>query len=218
MLKFTAKFVALGLILLLIDYSLSTVLRRGLVKYDNLDKGAEVLCLGSSHTINGIDALRLEKGLGVSVAKYTKYGARLVQKMLMLDIYFTEHPKRPRVVVCDVAAYLFESEVTGEHPYIRFYPFMDIPEVGAYLADSGASPEEIFCRKYLRLLRYNDSATVAFAAKGYLNMTEQALKHHADLEAIQKKVAGSKEEPFNTKDQLKYLQQLIDRPLAGSSG
>jgi hypothetical protein len=67
--RFFLKLLLLAGIMFLIDHALSDVLLHGLDRYDGLDKKPEILCVGHSHTICGIDEMQLAKGIGRPVAK-----------------------------------------------------------------------------------------------------------------------------------------------------
>lgn len=116
MFKFVIRFILIGLIIIGCDRAAAHVLKKGLIKYDQLDKHAEVLCVGSSYTEKGIDAKKLELGLGVPVTKFVKFGTRTLQRLAMLHIYLSEQKEFPKVVVYDVEPALFEANPVGEHP------------------------------------------------------------------------------------------------------
>lgn len=208
MLKFTIRFILIGLIIIGCDRAIAHVLKKGLVKYDQLEKHSEVLCIGSSYTEKGIDPRSLEFGLGVPVTKYVKFGTRTLQRLAMLHIYLSEQKKFPKIVVYDVDPALFEADIVGEHPYIRYYPFMDVPEVAEFIMLSGATKEEFLCRKIMHLLRFNDPPTIWKSIKGYRGTRDFVAGDSVRPDALNKIKNNAVE--FNTQNQAQALEKVID--------
>lgn len=208
MLRFAIRFMLIGLIIAGCDRAMAHVLKKGLLKYDQLDKRAEVLCVGSSYTEKGIDAKNLELGLGAPVTKYVKFGTRTLQRLAMLHIYLSEQKEFPKVVVYDVDPAIFEADPVGEHPYIRYYPFMDVPEVAEFIMDSGATREEFLCRKSLHLLRFNDPTTIWRSIKGYRGAADFVPDGSVAVDDLKKIKARFIE--FNIKNQSQALEKVID--------
>jgi uncharacterized protein YlbG (UPF0298 family) len=184
MIRFTLKFIAIGIVILLIDNLVSDYLKSGLKKFDQIDKKAVILITGNSHTGNGIDEKRLEKGLGVPVAKYSKNGATVSERLVMLKNYYNEQVHKPEIVVMDVDASIFGENIKTS--YVRFYPYMDNPDVGQYIKASGATWDEYFSRKILKLLRYNDIMLIRSSIKGHLNKQDEVSSEIADIARVNK--------------------------------
>jgi hypothetical protein len=209
MLKFIIRFIIIGGLILFIDRAVSSSLKNGLIEYDKLDKRAAVLCVGSSYSESGIDQGLLEYGLGVPVVKYIKFGSRSLQRLAMLKIYLQRHGKLPKVVVYDVDPALFEFDIAGDHPYIRYYPFMDVPDISAFIKDSGATAEELFSRNCLLMLRYNDPPTIWRSLKGHLGGHDVVSNAVADLKN-HKNLQPAELHEFNAMLQSQALEKVID--------
>jgi hypothetical protein len=125
------KQVVIIIVLFLIgDFAVFHVLKSGMDRYYGLDKPAQVLCVGYSHTVLGIDAERMEKNLGVPVAKYATSGANALDRMWMVRHYLEKQPS-VRVVVYDVDPRLFDTEGLSSASYTLFLPYIDDPAMAA---------------------------------------------------------------------------------------
>lgn len=85
---------------------------------------------------------------------------------------------------------------------------MDVPEVATFITDSGATWEEVFCRKSFHLLRFNDSTTIWRSIKGYQGATDFVGDNSVRIDAL-KKIKTSNIR-FNTKNQSQALEKVID--------
>jgi hypothetical protein len=166
--RFFLKLLMLAGIMFLVDHALSGLLLHGLDRYDGLDKKPTILCIGHSHTICGIDDMLLSKGLdGIPVTKFARHGADIFDRRIMLKDYFNRYPNKPQIVIYDVDPTIFNQQKISENSYTRFFPYIDTPEVAEYLQTKCADRTEFITRKYLQLMRYNNSWLVRSSVKGY---------------------------------------------------
>ena len=145
------------------DFAVFYVLKSGMDRYYGLNKAAEILCVGYSHTVLGIDAARMERELGVPVAKYATAGANTLDRLWMVR-QFVERQSSVRVVVYDVAPWLFDSEGLSSASYTLFLPYIDDPAMKEYLRGQ-ADWKEYWTSKVIHTARFRDQ-TLNIALRG----------------------------------------------------
>lgn len=152
-----------------LDRGIYEVLSHGLNTYYGLNKDAQVLCLGYSHTVLGIDAEHLEQTLGVPVAKYATSGANTVDRFAMVKHYLKQN-RHVKLVTYDVDARLFDSDGLSSASYSLFLPFIDDPSMSRYLQHE-ATPREYRISKLIKTARFRDQ-TLNIALRGLLHRLE----------------------------------------------
>lgn len=206
------KLLTRGIVFLLVigvsDSGIGWFLNNGLNAYMGLDKQTAVVCVGHSHTMAAIDDELLAKNLGVQVAKYALCGVNTFDRQAMLQHYFNEHPQGTRLIVYDVDHLLFNSEPKQSTAYRQLYPFMDNPQMGAYLREQAWSSSEYYARKILKTLRYSD-ATRNNAIRGHLAKKVQGWKSRANINAIKKDLVLNPEK-YRIKMHQESINALID--------
>ena len=160
----------------------------GSIVITSLNRPCQILCIGHSRTVLGIDAALMERRLGVPVAKYALSGADLADRQVMIRHYFSRQPKSVRLVIYDVDANTFNDQGLSSNSYSLFFPFYDDPIVHAFLRHSCLSSMEFQMRGIFKMLRYDDT-TLPLALRG-LTHRQENLKHGTvDLERIRRKIA-----------------------------
>jgi len=158
------------LVLFLIgDFTIFHVLKSGIDRYYELNRPAQVLCVGYSHTVLGIDAERMEKELGVPVAKYATSGANALDRLWMVRHYLEKQPS-VKVVVYDVDPRMFDTEGLSSASYTLFLPYIDDPVMAQYLRQE-ATWQEYAASKLIRTARFRDQ-TINIALRGLLGKIE----------------------------------------------
>jgi len=165
--RFFGKALLLLLLFICLDRLLGGILRAGLDRYYGLDQPAVVLCVGHSHTVLGIDKVYLERELGVPVAKFAVEGANTADRLMMIRYYFSRQPNSVRAVVYDVDAHTFTGAGLSSSSYQLLFPFIDDPEMRAYIKRNCASRNEYILRRLLCVTRY-DELTLSLSIRGYL--------------------------------------------------
>ncbi len=127
------KALLFALLFVCLDQVAGSIFRRGLDRYYTLDEPAGILCVGDSHTVLGLDRVRLERETGVKVAKFALEGANTLDRLALIRYYFNRHPDSVRVVVYDVSDHTFSSKGLSSNSYQLLFPFMDDPEVRKYV-------------------------------------------------------------------------------------
>jgi len=211
MIKLIKKVVLFLIIIFILDYIISEFLKNGMRKYNQLDKKAEILCIGHSHTENGIDEKKLEKVLGLKVAKYFMPGANNPERLVMLQNYFKEQAHIPKIIIYDVDARTFEKVKLSDNFYLQFYPYIDTFQVDHYVSENGATQEELFIRRYFRLLRYNDSLLLRCAIKGYFDPSVSVSTDLIDLKDFNVKLKNKKYSGFHADvNSVKAFEEILN--------
>lgn len=165
--RFVAKVLLLLVVFLCVDRVIGWVLRTGLDRYYGLNTPAEVLCVGHSHTVLGIDKVLLEQRLGIPIAKFSVEGADTADRLMMIRYFFARHPNGVRAVIYDVDAHTFTASGLSSSSYQLLFPFIDDPDIRAYLKQNCPSPTQYLLCRLLCTPRYNEML-LSLAARGYL--------------------------------------------------
>ena len=164
---FVVKLIIFTVCLFVADRILAGVLQSGVDKYFGLDRPAEVLLVGHSHTVLGVDKVGLENRLGMRVAKYARQGANLHDRLAMIRQYVHKHPDAVKTIVYDVDAHIFTTEGLSRNSYRLFYPFMDNPVVKAHILKANPDSSEMLLRTALKTSRFSE-VTLGLSVRGHL--------------------------------------------------
>jgi hypothetical protein len=203
---------AFGALLLVADRLVAGVLTTGLERFYGLDRPAEVLVVGHSHIVLGVDHELLARETGLRVAKYARQGATLADRQIMIRQYLARHPGVVRVVVLGVDSHSLTAEGLSRNSFRLFLPFRDEPVVAAYLERFEVTALERLLHEVLHTSRFEET-TLALAVRGirgdwrsYKNsvVTDVLLRRHlerytpirtaADQEAILAGILGEVEQ------------------------
>jgi hypothetical protein len=165
--RFLLRLVLFLALLLAVDRGLATLLHAGLERYFGLHAPAEVLLIGHSHTMLGVDHELLARELELPVAKYARQGASLAERQVMIRQFFDRHPGSTRVVIYDVEAALFNPAGLSANSYRLLLPFSDEPAVADFLHSQELPPMSRLVWRHLKASRF-DEVTVGLAARGLL--------------------------------------------------
>jgi len=152
-----ARIVSFVLLLFSLDFGLSVILEKGLDRFYGLGAGADVLMVGHSHLMLAIDKRFFEERTGMRVAKYTREGVNVADRHVMLEQYFGKDQEQGRIVVYSIDPWLFTGKGLSANSYKLFYPFMDNPEVDAYVRMHATDTFDYLSHKYFRSYRFNSS-------------------------------------------------------------
>jgi len=151
------------------DFIIFKVLKAGLDLYYGMNKPAEVLCIGNSHIVAGIDAGSMEKEMGIPVSKYATSGINTFDRFWMMRQFVEAHPS-VKVVVYDVDPRMFWSEDLSFASYTLLLPYIDDQVISHYLKQE-ASWQEYYTSRLLRTARFQDH-TIVQALRGLLGQIE----------------------------------------------
>jgi len=163
------------------------VFLRGLDHYYGLDVPAQIVCVGHSHTVLGIDKPALEQALGVPVAKFAVEGANTADRLLMVQYYFKRQPASVRAVVYDVDAHTFTGSGLSSSSYQLLFPFIDDPDIREYIRRNCASRTEYILRRLFCTPRYNE-LMLTLVVRGYLNRWSNFKFGHVDPEVLRRQI------------------------------
>ncbi len=215
MMKFFTKVILFSAILLLLDLCGARLLRYGLEKYYGLDKEAEILCVGHSRMVQGIDQELLQKRLARPVAKYAVQGTFLDDHYVMVEQFLERHPRSVTTFVYIVDDYTFGKGL-GQNQYRLFYPFIDTHCVAAHVRSHAASWSEYTSRSWLRLLRFSDTTIQSVARLGLMGRQELAPEDSVDVLTLQAKLAALQlDEQYAVLDEnVRLFETLVQLPLS----
>ncbi len=166
--RFLIKISIFFSIFILCDNLIGGFLRIGLERYFGLNVPAQILLIGHSQTVLGIDKIELEKKLNVPVAKYARQGADLSNRLEMIRQYLAVHPNSVKVIVYDVSAHTFTGKRLSANSHLLFYPFINNSVVSGYVKNQTSSPKEYWLRKLLKLPRFSE-VTLSLSIRGWSN-------------------------------------------------
>lgn len=167
--SFLYKSIVIIVLFFFCDYLLFALLHSGMRQYFNLNGQTDVLCVGHSHTVLGINGGLLEKKLNRPVTKYAIAGANSLDRYWMIKHFLSINPD-VSTVVYDVEARFFDSEELSSASYTLFLPFIDNPIMAKYLAAS-MSWQEFYTNKFIRTSRFRDQSLM-ISLRGLLNRKE----------------------------------------------
>jgi hypothetical protein len=167
LIRFVFKCLLLLALFALCDRVFGWFLLAGLERYYGMDKPAVVLLTGHSHTVLGVDKAKLERALAVPVAKFAVEGANTADRFQMIRYYLKRQPASVRAVVYDVDAHTFTSSGLSSSSYTLLYPFIDDPDIGAYILQNCGNKKDYWLRRVLWSARFNE-LTLSLAFRGHL--------------------------------------------------
>lgn len=186
---FLVKLIIFVALVFVVDRGLNFFLKEGMYRYFGLDKSAEVLLIGHSHTVLGIDKETIEDKLNITVAKYARAGANLLDRKLMIQHYFKLHPKSAKIVIYDVNAHLFTKGGLSRNSYKLFYPFMDMEVVNNHILAASPEWDELIIRNTFKTSRYSEML-IAQSMRGWLKKWTNFKSGTVDIERLEKEISS----------------------------
>jgi protein-tyrosine-phosphatase len=177
-----SKTLLLLIFFLIGDFTIFGILKTGLDLYYGMNKATEVLCIGNSHSVAGIDARRLEKEMRIPVSKYATSGINTYDRFWMLRQFVETHPS-VKVVIYDVDPRMFWPEDLSLASYTLLFPYIDDPVISHYLKQE-ASWQEYYTSRLLRTARFQDH-TIVQALRGLLGNIEVEQSNIMQVENFQ---------------------------------
>lgn len=195
----------------LADWGCSALLNKGLDRYFGLDKPADVVMVGHSHLMLALDKEKLERELGMTVAKYCREGVNVSDRRQMLAYYLSlPASKNTRLVIYGVDPFMFTAKGLSANSYKLFYPYMDAPVMAAYIKTQAKDEFDYWIHKLVRSSRYSD-ALINSAIRGWMNNWANYKRGTVTLEQI--KAAAHREIAFEAdlvEDFSASIQQLTN--------
>lgn len=208
MYKYIIRFIIAVAILFGIDYIISSLLKIGLDKGMGLNEHSQILIVGHSHLMMGLDKDSLEKGLACKVSKHTRSGVGIVERKMMTDMFInSKYSDSLKVVVIGVDPFLFNGADISQNTHTLFYPWMDEPNVGEYIKEY-TTFIEYYAHKIFHLSRYSDDL-IKQSIRGW-NNDDRNYKTTVFTDSIFEANKGKWDKPIKTNPQLmSILEQTI---------
>ncbi len=191
----------------LIDYTVSIVLSKGLEKYYGLNTDSELAIVGHSHLMLGLDKGKIESGLGVKVAKYTREGVNLAERKIMIE-HLLETNQNIKTVILGVDAWSFTDEGLSSNSYKLFFPFMDNESINRYLLTE-CDGVEFFSKKIIRTSRFNE-LLIGGALRGYMGNWSNLKQGKVDISKLEEQInRGVYRKIDSKKNSIYILEQIL---------
>ncbi len=185
---FALRLILFLLLLFLADRLLGWALTRGLERYFGLDQPAEILAIGHSHTVLGLDKMGLERQLDMKVAKYARQGANVIDRLAMLRHYLECQPNSAKLLIYGVDAYTFSDHGLSANSYRLFFPFMNRQSVREFLRQQCKKKSEYLLRIFSHSTRFNEE-TAALAVRGWMKSWANLKWGNIDINRQKQKIA-----------------------------
>jgi hypothetical protein len=186
------KTVVFVCLLLAIDWLVGNFLRRGIDKYYGLDRSADILCVGHSHIVLGLDEKAVESATGLRVAKYAVEGANVTDRDAMIRHYLERQSVPPRVVVYAVDLYSLGEDGLSSNSYQLFFPYLDSQVMREHVQANAMADEHVWLRRYVRTSRYN-SSTLALSIRGWCGLNTNLKNGRIDVGQLARHLESGKD-------------------------
>lgn len=173
-------------IVVVVDRGIGAFLKTGLERYFGLSTPADVLCVGHSRTVLGLDQKELSQGLGVSVAKFGMDGVNTFDRCAMVRYFLRRHPG-VKLLLYDVESTSFTTAQLSSNTYRLFLPFVDDRDLSRYVSEHCPSRLHAWLFRFLHTTRY-DEASVNRAVRGWLGFDQNLKQGRADLKRLQARI------------------------------
>lgn len=198
------------ILVLILDYLSSVLLLKGIEINYGLNSDAEVLLVGHSHLMLAVDKALLEQESGYKIAKYTREGVNISDRKIMIRHYFTTCLKKPELVVLGIDPWLFTGEGLSKNSYLLFLPFMDNPDIRAYVRKSVPRNFDYSKAKWIRSTRFN-STLINASLRGYLRNWENFKLGMVDTVQINNEISlGNYRRITFDKDLINDFSSILD--------
>ena len=151
-----------------IDFAISKILEKGIKIFYGLDSYSQILLIGHSELMLAVDKVRMEDELGYNLAKYTREGVNVADRLIMIKHYFDlPYSDSVKIVLYGVDQFLFTGEGLSINSYKLFYPFMDNRIIDEYVKLNAQNTFDYWSHKIVRTSRYTD-VLVNAAFRGFM--------------------------------------------------
>jgi hypothetical protein len=130
---FVLKLMVFLLLFVILDFSTSKLMLRGLNKFYEFNCNPKILINGSSMSLAGFNKSELEKKTNQKISLYAKEGVGVEDRLAMLEHFFSEHPNTVKIAIYEINPLLFSNKLTAANVYSIFYPFMDNKAIDQYI-------------------------------------------------------------------------------------
>jgi len=189
-LKWLRKYILFILILFAVDYSISYFLTEGLKKYYGFNTQPEILLIGHSHTMLGLNKNMIEAGLHCKVAKYAIEGVNVLDRLTMVNHFLHQKGNSVKIITYDVDAFFLTRGGLSKNSYQLFYPFMDDKYINEYIKLENKNKYEYLVKKFIKTSRFTD-LNLNGSLRGYLRFYSNIKIGVIDTVAYKKKIENN---------------------------
>ncbi len=186
-----------------LDLAAGKFLETGLEKYYGLYTNAQVALVGHSHLMLGVDKEKLEKGIGISVAKYTREGVNVQDRKIMVE-QLVDSNKEVSTLIYGVDAWSFTSEGLSKNSYSQFYPFLYASKIKEFIRNN-ASKTDYWTKRLIKTSRF-DETLLSSAIRGHLGKWTNLKYGTVNIENLQRSIG--KEEFRKIKNDAKSIEEF----------
>jgi len=177
--KYFVKIIVFCFFFFLFDYLFSVLILNGLNKYYGIGTESEILISGTSASIQGFDNNLVELKTHKEVSNYSRAGASIYERYLMLNHFF-RNTKFNGVVLYEISPMMFSNKKITDNSYKLFYPFMDDENINEYIA-SEANIIDYIIKRIIRTTRFEDEQLLVHSIRGYLNNQKNIKNLNIDI-------------------------------------
>lgn len=186
----------------LCDFTIYKFMRHGIDNYFGLNQKSQILLIGHSHLMLGVDKSRMEKELGMKISKYCREGVNVVDKKNMVYHFLNaKNADSLKYVLYGVDLFSFTGDGLSRNSYKLFYPFMDEDAFEEYIYDN-SSFSDYLLHKFVRTSRFNDDAVKNSAFRGWMNNWSNYKTNIIDIESYRKILTNGDERRISMNDSL----------------
>lgn len=187
--KFIVYIVLFLISFCLIDQIGGRVILHGIEKFYGLNQSSDILIVGHSHIMLGVNKEELEKGTDLSVSKYTREGVNLFDRYVMIKQYLdSPYADSLKFILYGVDQFSFVKAGLSENSYKLFYPFMDEPVMDEYVK-TATDVRDYYTHKFVKLSRYSDALLNA-SIRGYRGDYSNYKSGTIDIDALKERIEG----------------------------
>ena len=189
-LRFLAKCILFVFLFLLTDFGVSQFLTSGLYKYYGLLEPAEILLVGHSHTMLGLDEYSMEAQLKCNVAKYAIEGANAKDRLAMIRHFLHKNGDSVKLITYDVDPLFLTGLGIAVKSYSLFYPFLGDSYIEEYIKNEEQNKSEFFINKWFRTTRFND-LNLNGSLRGHLGFYSNIKIGSVDTAILKKRISNN---------------------------
>lgn len=198
------------ILFLVIDFSISKTLEKGINTFYGLDSHSHILFIGHSELMLAVDKVKMEEELHCKISKYTREGVNVTDRLAMIKHYF-DLPSSDslKMLVYGVDQFIFTGEKLSANSYKLFYPFMDNKIIDEYVKENASSIYDYLSHKIVRTSRYTDLLVNA-AFRGYMRNWDNFKVGNVNIEQLKSDLANGAERTIKfEEDNIKAFEETL---------
>ncbi|QLG44573.1 SGNH/GDSL hydrolase family protein [Costertonia aggregata] len=206
--NFILKLIAFTALFFILDFCISKFLLNGLEKYYGLNDDTEIVLVGHSHLMLGVDKRKMERELGVGVSKYTREGVNVTDRKIMTQQVLRKN-KKINTLIYGIDAWTFTSEGLSNNSHKLFYPFLNDSVIDSYVSKN-SDLSEYLSKKIIKTSRY-DELLISSSFRGYLGKWTNLKFGKVDVENLRANIRnGDYRKIENTDYNIEVLRETLD--------